>query len=43
LWAVDTNELTFSEQLKRIFEFGPNAEVTLDQIAERVHPMTFHC
>ncbi len=38
LWAVDTDELTFSEQLKRIFEFEPNAEVTLDQIAERVHP-----
>jgi signal transduction histidine kinase len=38
LWMVDTDELIFSEQLKHIFEFEPNSEVTLDQAAERVHP-----
>jgi len=37
----DTDELTFSEQLKRIFEFEPNAEVTLDQIASACILMTF--
>jgi PAS domain S-box-containing protein len=38
LWSVDTDELTFSEELRRIFEFEPSAEVTFDKIAERVHP-----
>jgi PAS domain S-box-containing protein len=37
-WRVDTDELTFSEQLHRIFELEPSAKVTLDEVAERVHP-----
>jgi PAS domain S-box-containing protein len=38
LWMVDTDELTFSEQLRRIFEFEPNDEVTFDKVGEHVHP-----
>lgn len=38
LWMVDTDELTFSEELRRIFEFEPNDEVTFDKVGERVHP-----
>jgi PAS domain S-box-containing protein len=38
LWRLDTDELTFSEQLKHIFEFEPKAEVTFQMIRERVHP-----
>jgi PAS domain S-box-containing protein len=38
LWMVDTDELTFSEELRRIFEFEPNDEVTFDRVGERVHP-----
>ena len=37
-WRIDTNEITFSEQLYRIFELDPNAPVTLEQIVSRVHP-----
>ena len=36
-WRVDTDELMFSPQLKRIFEFEPDAEVTFETISERVH------
>ncbi len=38
LWQVDTDELTFSEQLKLIFEFESDAEVTMELISQRVHP-----
>jgi len=38
LWKLHTDELTLSEQLKRIFEFEPKAEVTFEMIGERVHP-----
>jgi PAS domain S-box-containing protein len=38
LWKVDTDELTLSEQLKRILEFDPNVEVTFAMIGERIHP-----
>jgi PAS domain S-box-containing protein len=38
LWKVDTDELTLSEQLKRILEFDPNADVTFAMIGERIHP-----
>jgi PAS domain S-box-containing protein len=41
LWRLDTDELTFSEQLKGIFEFEPNAELTLATVGERVHPDDF--
>jgi PAS domain S-box-containing protein len=37
-WRVDTDEITFSDQLRRIFELVPNAAATIDRIRERVHP-----
>jgi PAS domain S-box-containing protein len=37
-WRIDTDNITFSEQLYRIFELDPNAPVTLEQIGSRVHP-----
>ena len=37
-WHVATNEITWSEELYRIFEFDRAARVTLQQIATRVHP-----
>ena len=37
-WRVATNEITWSEQLYRIFEFDPHVRVTLELIGTRVHP-----
>ena len=37
-WRVDTDDVTFSEEAYRIFEFVKDAPVTLEQIASRVHP-----
>ncbi|HTD23902.1 MAG TPA: ATP-binding protein, partial [Terriglobales bacterium] len=37
-WRIDTDEITFSEQLYRIFELDPDVPVTLEQIGSRVHP-----
>ena len=37
-WRVATNEITWSEQLYRMFEFDPQVTVTLDLIRTRVHP-----
>jgi PAS domain S-box-containing protein len=37
-WRVDTDDVTFSEEAYRIFEFEKDAPVTLEQIAGRVHP-----
>ena len=37
-WRLDTDEVTFSEELNRIFEFDRNSVVTLEQIGQRVHP-----
>jgi PAS domain S-box-containing protein len=37
-WRVATNEITWSEQLYRIFEFDPQVRVTLELIGTRVHP-----
>ena len=37
-WRVATDELTWSDQLYRIFEFSQGMPVTLDMIASRVHP-----
>jgi signal transduction histidine kinase/DNA-binding transcriptional MerR regulator len=37
-WRVDADEITFSEQLYRIFELDSDAPVTLEQIGSRVHP-----
>jgi PAS domain S-box-containing protein len=37
-WRVATNEITWSEQLYRIFEFEQGTPVTLELIGTRVHP-----
>lgn len=37
-WRLATNEITWSEQLYRIFEFDPQLTITLELIATRVHP-----
>src|SRR6266853_5533816 len=37
-WRVETGEITWSEELHRIFAFEPDVPVTLDLIATRVHP-----
>ena len=37
-WRVDADEVTFSEEAYRIFEFEKGAPVTLEQIGSRVHP-----
>ena len=37
-WRVATDEITWSEQLYRIFEFDQGIPVTLELIATRVHP-----
>jgi signal transduction histidine kinase len=37
-WQLDTDQLHFSEELNRIFEFEPNTDPTFDLIGERVHP-----
>ena len=38
LWRLDTDEIRFSEQLYRTFEFDRHTPVTLERIASRVHP-----
>ena len=37
-WHVANNEITWSEQLYRIYEFEPGLPVTLELIRTRVHP-----
>jgi signal transduction histidine kinase len=37
-WCVSTGEITWSEQLYRIFEFNPAVRVTLELIGSRVYP-----
>ncbi|OSI67331.1 hypothetical protein BSZ21_17115 [Bradyrhizobium canariense] len=37
-WDLATDEITFSDQLKRIWEFEPHADVTYDMLSERTHP-----
>jgi C4-dicarboxylate-specific signal transduction histidine kinase len=37
-WVVTTDEIRWSEQLYRIFEFKKDTTVTLERIASRVHP-----
>jgi signal transduction histidine kinase len=41
-WLVETNEIKWSEQLYRIFEFEPGAPITIGLIASRVHPEDLH-
>jgi PAS domain S-box-containing protein len=38
LWRLDTDEITFSEELYRIFELDRDSPVTPEKIASRVHP-----
>src|SRR5258708_5507197 len=38
LWRLDTDEITFSEQLYCAFEFDHDAPVTVERIGSRVHP-----
>ena len=38
VWRLAKNEITWSEQLYRIFEFDPQVTVTLELIGTRVHP-----
>ena len=37
-WRVETGEITWSEQLYRIFEFDALTPITLERIRSRVHP-----
>jgi PAS domain S-box-containing protein len=37
-WRFDSDEVIFSDELRRIFEFGPDMPATLKAIADRVHP-----
>jgi PAS domain S-box-containing protein len=37
-WRLDTDEIRFSEQLYRIFEFEIDSPVTLERIGSRIHP-----
>jgi len=37
-WRVDTDDITFSEELHRIFEFDRDDRVTLEQVTSRIHP-----
>ncbi|OSJ07840.1 hypothetical protein BST63_39850 [Bradyrhizobium canariense] len=37
-WDLATDEITFSDQLKRIWEFEPRTDVTYDMLSERTHP-----
>jgi len=37
-WRVATNEITWSEELYRIFEFDPHVRITLELTGTRIHP-----
>jgi PAS domain S-box-containing protein len=37
-WRVETDEITWSEELYRIYEFEPGTTISLDAIRTRVHP-----
>jgi PAS domain S-box-containing protein len=37
-WLVATDEITWSEELYRIYEFDPGLNITLEVIRTRVHP-----
>jgi hypothetical protein len=38
LWRLDTDEITFSEELYRIHEFDRDSPVTFERIRSRIHP-----
>lgn len=37
-WCLDTDEITFSEETYRIFGFEPDAVITFELMATRIHP-----
>jgi signal transduction histidine kinase len=37
-WRLDTGDIMLSEEANRIFEFDADGRVSLEQIADRVHP-----
>jgi PAS domain S-box-containing protein len=37
-WRVATDEITWSDELYRIYEFNPGIKITLERIRTRVHP-----
>jgi PAS domain S-box-containing protein len=37
-WHVESGEITWTDQLYRIFEFEPGGLITLERIGSRVHP-----
>ncbi|TIL97370.1 MAG: PAS domain S-box protein, partial [Mesorhizobium sp.] len=41
-WHVGTGEIVWSEPLYRIFDFKPGTVITLERIANRVHPEDVH-
>lgn len=41
-WRVESGEITWSDQLYRIFEFEPGGLVTVERIGSRVHPEDTH-
>jgi PAS domain S-box-containing protein len=41
-WRVESDQITWSDQLYRIFEFEPGGLVTLERIGSRVHPEDIH-
>lgn len=41
-WRVATDEILWSEQLYRIFDFVPGMKLTLELIASRIHPEDMH-
>jgi signal transduction histidine kinase len=38
LWRLDTNQILFSEEMNRVFEFDQQSARTLEQVVERIHP-----
>ncbi len=38
VWHPDSDEIVFSDELKRIFGFGPDTAVTLERVVACVHP-----
>ena len=37
-WKPDSGEIVWSDETYRIFEYDPTVKITLDSIAQRVHP-----
>jgi PAS domain S-box-containing protein len=37
-WMVDSDKLTFSDELLRIFEFDDEDVITVEKVLERIHP-----